>query len=94
VTVATDILLAVGVLAAWLAAFVFARLRTSLERLHAVSVANIAVGVPITLAAILTDGVSARSLKCALLVFAIIFIGALLSQAIGRAVHLREGVRR
>lgn len=93
-TVATDILLAAGVLAAWLATFAFTRLHSSLERLHAVSLVNIAVGAPIVLAAFLTDGVSSRSLKCALILAVMIFVGALLSHVTGRAVHLREGERR
>jgi multicomponent Na+:H+ antiporter subunit G len=93
-TIAVDVLLALGVLAAWFATAAFIRLRTPLERIHAVTFLNVVAGLLIVAAAILTDGLTSRSLKCALLLVAVLAIGALLSQVTGRALHVRQGERR
>jgi multicomponent Na+:H+ antiporter subunit G len=92
--IAVDILLGLGVLAAWLATFSFLRLRTPFERIHAITFLNIVAGLPIVLAAILTDGATSRSLKCVLILIGVLAIGALLSQVTGRALNVREGERR
>jgi multicomponent Na+:H+ antiporter subunit G len=93
-SIVVDILLGLGVLAAWLATAAFIRLRTPLERIHAVTFLNVVAGLLIVAAAILTDGLTSRSLKCALLLVAVLAIGALLSQVTGRALHVRQGERR
>jgi multicomponent Na+:H+ antiporter subunit G len=93
-SIAVDILLGLGVLTAWFATFAFIRLRTPFERIHAVTFLNIVAGLAIVAAAILTDGATSRSLKCVLLLVAVLAIGALLSQVTARALHVREGERR
>ncbi|HLH91977.1 MAG TPA: monovalent cation/H(+) antiporter subunit G [Xanthobacteraceae bacterium] len=87
----TGIVLGLGVLAAWLGALAFVRLATALERLHAVTFVNVAAGAAIVLAALLTDGVSSRSLKCLLLLVVTLPVGALLTHVTGRALHTRSG---
>ena len=71
--------LALAVLSAWIAAAALWRLRTPLERLHAVTFVNVAGGGAVLLAAGLTDGLSPRVLKCAAIWLAILLIGALVS---------------
>jgi multicomponent Na+:H+ antiporter subunit G len=94
VNIAVDVLLASGVLAAWFATFAFIRLRTPFERIHAITFLNVVAGLPIVLAAILTDGATSRSLKCVLILIGVLAIGALLSQVTGRALNVRQGERR
>ena len=86
--------LALAVATAWLGVIAFVRLRTPLERVHAVTFVNVATGGFVTLAALLSDGVGARSLKCVLIWIATMLTGSLLSHATGRALHLRGGERR
>lgn len=93
-TIATAILLALAVLGSWLAVAIFVRLRGPLERIHMVTAINVAGGGPMAIAAFATDGVSSRSLKCALIFVALVIGGALLSHVSGRALHLRAGERR
>ena len=92
-TVAIDIVLTIAVAAAWLATLAFFRLATPFERLHAVSLINVTSGL-IVLAAFLADGLSSRSLKCALIWMATLSIGAITSHVTGRALFFREGERR
>lgn len=87
-------LLAAAVVLAWIAMAGFLRLRTPFERLHAVAFANFAVIGIIVIAAFVTDGISSRSLKCALIWVVAVTAGALLTHATGRALYLREGERR
>ena len=89
--VALDLCLGLAVAAAWLGGFGALRLRSSLDRLHAVSFVNAAAGVPIAVAAFLADGVSARSVKFAFLVALLLISGAAISHAAGRALALRDG---
>ena len=89
--VATDVLLALAVAASWLGAAGLWRLRTSLDRLHCVTFVNVASGLAILIAAILTDGPSTRAAKIVLLSLALLWIGAALAHATGRAVRLRGG---
>lgn len=91
---AIDALLAFAVLSAWIGAIAFLRLRTSLERLHVVTFVNIAAGGAIILAAVLHDGLSARSLQCIFVWIVIVTMGALLAHATASALHMREGERR
>lgn len=87
--IATDVLLAVAVLACWLGAAGLVRLRTPLDRLHCVTFVNVAAGLAILVAAILTDGASTRVAKLVLINLAVLWVGAALANATGRAVWLR-----
>jgi multicomponent Na+:H+ antiporter subunit G len=93
-TVAVGCLLAVGVFAAWLGVIAFIRMPTPFQRLHAVSFVNVVAAAPIVTAALLSDGVSSRALKCLFMLFFVVLIGALLTHATGRALHFRGGERR
>ena len=86
-----DLCLALAVLSAWLGGFGALRLRSPLDRLHAVSFVNAAGGVTLALAAFLADGVSTRSVKLACLVVAVLVAGSAISHAAGRALALRDG---
>ncbi len=90
----SGVALALGVAAAWLGAIAFVRLRTPLERVHVVTFVNVATGGLMTLAALLADGISGRSLKCIAIWIVTMLIGSLLSHTTGRALHLRDGERR
>jgi multicomponent Na+:H+ antiporter subunit G len=94
VNFAIDALLALAVLMAWIGALAFLRLRTHFERLHAVTFVNLAAGGAITIAAVLHDGLSGRTFKCIFVWIVIAVVGALLSHATSRALHLRDGERR
>lgn len=93
-TAAVDALLAAALASAWLAAAAFVRLRTPFERLHVITFANTAVLGFVTVAAFVTDGLSSRSIKCAVIYLTTLLAGALLAHITGRALHLREGERR
>lgn len=86
--------LALAVLSAWIAAAALWRLRTPLERLHAVTFATLAGGAAVLLAAGLTDGLTPRTLKCAAIWLVTVPVGALLSHVTGHALHIRDGERR
>ncbi|HEX4024935.1 MAG TPA: monovalent cation/H(+) antiporter subunit G [Steroidobacteraceae bacterium] len=92
--IAAEAALVFAVAAAWVGVAAFARLRTPLARIHAVTFVNLTAGGAITLAAFLSEGLTSRTLKCALLWAAVMTIGALLSHASGRALMLRDGQRR
>lgn len=89
-----DALLALAVLMAWIGGIAFLRLHTNFERLHAITFFNLAVGGVITVAAVLHDGLSGRTFKCIFIWIVIASVGALLSHATSRALHLRDGERR
>ena len=55
-------LLAFAVLTAWVTTIAFLRLRTPLERLHAITFFNIVAGGAITAAVIISDGFTGRTL--------------------------------
>lgn len=93
-SLAVGVALALGVAMAWLGALALLRLRTPLERLHAVAFVNVAAGGFVTLAALLADGATPRALKCMAVWLATLLIGACLSHVTGRALHLRGGDRR
>lgn len=93
-TVAVGLLLGAGVLAAWLGTAALVRLGTPFERLHVVTFLNLAAGLPIAIAAVLTGGASAGSIKVVLIFLSTALTGALLGHATARALHLREGERR
>jgi len=94
VTIVTDILLAIAVLASWLAMAAFTRLGTPFERLHAVAFVNVVAGGAIAFAAAATDGASSRTFKCFVIWFAMVLFGALLTHVSARALHFRGGERR
>ena len=85
-----DLLLAVAVVAAWVGALGFARLRTPLDRLHCVAFVAFACGLPIVLAAFVQDGPSVHALKLLLLVVVALVAGAALNQAVARAIVTRD----
>ncbi|HET6911730.1 MAG TPA: monovalent cation/H(+) antiporter subunit G [Rhodanobacteraceae bacterium] len=91
---AIDGLLAFAVLMAWIGAIAFLRLRTNFERLHVITFVNMTAGAAITIAAVLHDGLSGRTFKCIFIFIVIATVGALLSHATSRALHLRDGERR
>lgn len=86
--------LVVGVL--WLAAWGFARLRSSFDRIHAVSFAGVAVVLPLAAAVFVADGASDRALKVLLLGALMLGSSAALSHATARAIAVRRsgGERR
>ena len=86
-----DLCLAGAVLSAWLGCFGAFRLRSALDRIHAVAFTNIAAGLFVAAAAFLADGVSSRSVKLACLVAFVAVTGAAVSHAGGRALLLRDG---
>jgi multicomponent Na+:H+ antiporter subunit G len=90
--IATDILLAILVLAAWLGCAGFARLRTPLDRLHCAAFVNAVSGTALTIAAFVADGVSDRALKVLLITGLSLLAGAAMSHATGRALLLRGAV--
>jgi multisubunit Na+/H+ antiporter MnhG subunit len=94
VRIAVDILLGLGVLAAWVAALAYPRLATSFDRLHVVAFVNVATGGAIALAALLEDGLSARALKSLLAWLIMVGFGALLAHAVSRALYFRGGKGR
>ena len=88
---ARDLFLVVMVISAWLGAFGALRLRSPLDKLHAVAFINAAAGVALAAAGFLEDGVSTRSIKLACLVAVVLVVGAAASHAAGRAILLRDG---
>ena len=88
-TLAIEALLGAAVLAAWLGAAGFLRLRGALDRLHVAAFVNAACGFAIGAAALLADGFSQRFGKIALIWLLTLVIGAGLSHAGGRALLLR-----
>lgn len=87
-------LIGIAVVAAWLGAAAFTRMRTPFERLHVVTFVNIVTVGAVMLAAFAAEGVTPRTLKCALIWLATVVVGALLSHTSGRALNLRGGERR
>ena len=88
---AVDLCLALAVLCAWIGCFGALRLRTALDRLHAVAFVNAGAGLPVAIAAFLADGISTRSVKFACLAAFVLVTGAAVSHAAGRALALRDG---
>lgn len=88
-----DLCLALAVLSAWIGCFGALRLRTALDRLHAVAFTNAAAGALVAVAAFAEDGVSTRSVKLAALVAFVLVTGSAISHAAGRALSLRDGPR-
>jgi multisubunit Na+/H+ antiporter MnhG subunit len=87
--IAVGLLLACTVAAAWLAAIGLLRLPTPLARLHGVTFASVACGLPLTIAVLLADGLTDRTLKTLFLLLVMLASGAVLSHATGRAIAYR-----
>jgi monovalent cation/proton antiporter MnhG/PhaG subunit len=88
--ITVDILLGLAVVAAWLAALGLVRLRSPYARLHMAGYAGVVSGLFVTLAVIASDPLSAASLKALIIYAALVFNGAVLTHAIGRAMRLRD----
>lgn len=93
-SVVTDTLLGLAVLSGWLGALTFLRLETPLERIHPVTFFNVVTIGLLVLAGFVSRGVTPQTLKCALLWVTNLIVGALLSHAVARAIHLRGGESR
>ena len=91
IAVLTDLCLAAAVLSAWIGCFGAIRMRSALDRIHAVAFTNAACGLFVVAAGFLADGVSTRSVKLACLVVFVLVTGAAVSHAAGRALVLRDG---
>ena len=87
-----DILLALALASAWLGAIGFARLRSSMDRLHCATFITLGAGLPIVVAAFVADGPSQRAFKILLLFIVAFVAGASVNQAIARAVFTRDEV--
>ena len=90
-SVTIDLCLAFAVTAVWIGCFGALRLRSALDRLHAVTFTNAAAGLLVAAAAFLADGISARSVKLACLIVFVLVTGSAVSHAAGRALALRDG---
>ena len=93
-TIAVALLVAAGVLTAWVGTLAFLRLPTPLERLHAITFISVGAGLPLVAAAFVTDGVTSRSLKCLLVLLIALLTGPLFAHVTGRALYSRKGERR
>ncbi|HZT87145.1 MAG TPA: monovalent cation/H(+) antiporter subunit G [Stellaceae bacterium] len=92
--IAVDVLLGLAILAAWVGGFGLLRLRTPLERLHCIAFVNAGAGSLLGIAVWLQDGVTSRSVKTLLVLVILLFAGAAVAHATGRALLLREGSSR
>lgn len=84
------ILAAAVVAAAWLGALGFARLRSTLDRLHCVTFVLVGCGLPLVVLAFVADGPSVRSFKVLAMVAIALVAGASVNQAVARAVFERD----
>ncbi len=89
-SLAIDACLAFAVAAVWLGAAGFARLKTPLDRLHAVTFINAAGGAALTLAAFLADGPTDRAFKILVIWLVNLAAGAAVSHMTGRALTHRQ----
>ena len=87
---AQAVLLGLGVLALWLAAFGLLRLRDAFARLHCIGVAGAAGGLFFTAAVFVSSGASALAFKSLVGVLFVLFGGAVAAHATGRALRLRQ----
>lgn len=85
IKLATDLLLALMVVGAWVGCAGFTRLREPLDRVHCTAFINVAAGTPLVLAAFLNDGISIRACKMVLILGSSLLAGAAMSHAIGQA---------
>ncbi len=82
-------LLVLAVLAVWLGAAGFARLRDPLDRMHCIAFVNATAGSALLVAGFLSDGATLRAFKIAFLVGVSLLAGAASSHAVGRALRQR-----
>ena len=87
-----DILLAIAVISAWVAAAGFARLTSALDRMHCVAFVTLGCGLPIVAAAFLADGFSTRAFKLLLLFVVALVAGAAVNHAVARTIFTRDEV--
>ncbi len=90
--IVVDILLALAVASAWLGAIGFARLKSSMDRLHCATFTTLGAGLPIVIAAFVEDGMAQRPFKILLLFAVALIAGASVNQAIARAIFTRDEV--
>lgn len=88
--IAIDVLLALAVLACWLGAAGFLRVRTARDRLHSVTFANGVAGVAVVAAAFVADGASDSALKVLIVAAAALLIGGTANLAIAGVTHERR----
>ena len=84
------ILLALSVLASWVGAIGFLRLRTAYDRLHCVTLASAGTGLPLAGVGFVSDGLSARAIKILLLAIIVLISGSAVGHATARALLIRE----
>lgn len=89
-SIVIDLLIVLALGAAWLGALGFARLRSSLDRLHCVTFIYVGCGLPLAVAAVVSDGFSSRALKMLLLTVVALVAGASLNQVAARAIFNRD----
>jgi multicomponent Na+:H+ antiporter subunit G len=89
--IAVAILLGLAVLSAWVGCWGFLRFSTALDRLHCASFVNAAAGFSVAVAVVVQDGASDRTLKTFAILATLLFGGAALNHAVGRAIVLRDG---
>ena len=85
---------ALAVVAAWLGALSYVRSRTALERIHCVTYVSVVTLGALVPAAVATEGITPRTCKLGLLWMINLTVGALLSHATARTIHLRGGEMR
>ena len=84
------IFLALSVASFWLAAWGLLRLSSAYDRLHCVTFAAIAGGLPVLIATFIAQGASAAAFKVLLIFVLNVGCGAALTHATGRAIAFRE----
>jgi multicomponent Na+:H+ antiporter subunit G len=85
-----DVLLAVAVLSVWLGCVGFMRLPAPMDRLHCVAFVNVTVGLTLTVAAFVADGLSTRSIKVLAITVLSLLAGAASSHVVGRMLLQRS----
>lgn len=88
--VVVDVLLGLALISAWIGAAGFARLRSTLDRLHCATFTTLGAGLPLVIAAFVADGPSQRAFKILLLFVVALVAGASVNQAVARAVFTRD----
>ncbi len=87
-----DVFLGLAVVFAWLGAAGFARLSSSLDRLHAVAFVTVGAGLSLVVAAFIADGPSTRAFKILVLWLVALIAGAAVNQAVARTIFTRDEV--
>ena len=89
-SILVDTFLGLAVVFAWIGAAGFARLASSLDRLHAVAFVTVGSGLCLVVAAFIADGPSTRAFKILVLWLVALIAGAAVNQAIARAIFTRD----